>query len=138
MELVDRLREERPSSPDEAFDILKRESCRCRECSASRSVENCRSSPRCGPPTELHRSVSLVVGVNGVGKTTGIRQELRTSTQVDGHHVVMRGRHKSSRPVPAEQLRTWGRRLDVDVISHREGADPGAVAFDAVSAALSR
>ena len=80
--------------------------------------------------------VLLVVGVNGVGKTTGIAKLTNLYLQ-DGQQVVI-GAADTFRAGAAEQLRTWGRRLDVDVISHREGADPGAVAFDTVSAAMSR
>ena len=126
MELVDRLREERPSTPDEALDILKRE-----------MVEMLRVENADRPLDVADRPlVLLVVGVNGVGKTTGIAKLTNLYLQ-DGQQVVI-GAADTFRAGAAEQLRTWGRRLDVDVISHREGADPGAVAFDAVSAALSR
>ena len=125
MELVDRLREERPSTPDEAFDILKREMV------STLSVDDDRPLDVDQPPLVL-----LVVGVNGVGKTTGIAKLSNLYVQ-DGLHVLI-GAADTFRAGAAEQLRTWGRRLDVDVISHREGADPGAVAFDTVSAALSR
>ena len=126
MELVDRLREERPSTADEAFGILKREMAemlRVEKGAVLGDVD--------GGPLAL-----LVVGVNGVGKTTGIAKLANLYVQ-DGRQVVI-GAADTFRAGAAEQLRTWGRRLDVDVISHREGADPGAVAFDTVSAALSR
>ena len=127
MELVDRLREERPSNPDEAFDILKREMV------AMLSVDDIDHHPL---DVEQRPLVLLVVGVNGVGKTTGIAKLTNLYLQ-DGQQVLI-GAADTFRAGAAEQLRTWGRRLDVDVISHREGADPGAVAFDTVSAALSR
>lgn len=126
MELVDRLREERPSTSEEAFNILKREMV------AMLSVDDT------DRPLDIdaHPLVLLVVGVNGVGKTTGIAKLTNLYLQ-DGQQVVI-GAADTFRAGAAEQLRTWGRRLDVDVISHREGADPSAVAFDTVSAALSR
>ena len=126
MELVDRLREERPSTSEEAFDILKR------EMAEMLSVDDI------GHPLDVGTRplVLLVVGVNGVGKTTGIAKLTNLYLQ-DGQQVLI-GAADTFRAGAAEQLRTWGRRLDVDVISHREGADPGAVAFDTVSAALSR
>jgi len=126
MELVDRLREEHPSTPDEALDILKRE------------MVEMLSIDDTGHPldTDARPLVLLVVGVNGVGKTTGIAKLTNLYLQ-DGQQVLI-GAADTFRAGAAEQLRTWGRRLDVDVISHREGADPGAVAFDTVSAALSR
>ena len=126
MELVDRLREERPSSSGEAFDILKREMV------AMLSVGDT-DSPL---DVDARPLVLLVVGVNGVGKTTSIAKLANLYLQ-DGQQVLI-GAADTFRAGAAEQLRTWGRRLDVDVISHREGADPGAVAFDTVSAALSR
>ena len=126
MELVDRLREERPSSPDAALDILKRE-----------MVEMLSVDGADHPlDVDARPLVLLVVGVNGVGKTTGIAKLANLYVQ-DGRQVLI-GAADTFRAGAAEQLRTWGRRLDVDVISHREGADPGAVAFDTVSAALSR
>ena len=126
MELVDRLREERPSTSGEAFDILKRE-----------MVEMLRIDSADHPlDTDARPLVLLVVGVNGVGKTTGIAKLTNLYLQ-DGQQVLI-GAADTFRAGAAEQLRTWGRRLDVDVVSHREGADPGAVAFDTVSAALSR
>ena len=126
MELVDRLREERPSTSSEAFDILKREMV------AMLSVDDI------DHPLDVEQRplVLLVVGVNGVGKTTGIAKLTNLYLQ-DGQQVLI-GAADTFRAGAAEQLRTWGRRLDVDVVSHREGADPGAVAFDTVSAALSR
>ena len=126
MDLVDRLRERRPSTSDEAFDILKREMV------AMLDVDDT------GHPFDVDARplVLLVVGVNGVGKTTGIAKLTNLYLQ-DGQQVLI-GAADTFRAGAAEQLRTWGRRLDVDVISHREGADPGAVAFDTVSAALSR
>ena len=126
MELVDRLREERPSTADEAFGILRRE-----------MVEMLRVEEGAGlGDVDRGPLALLVVGVNGVGKTTGIAKLANLYIQ-DGRQVVI-GAADTFRAGAAEQLRTWGRRLDVDVISHREGADPGAVAFDTVSAALSR
>lgn len=126
MELVDRLREERPSTADEAFGILRREMVEMLRVEKGTSLGDVD-----GGPLAL-----LVVGVNGVGKTTGIAKLANLYIQ-DGRQVVI-GAADTFRAGAAEQLRTWGRRLDVDVISHREGADPGAVAFDTVSAALSR
>ena len=126
MELVDRLREERPSTADEAFGILKREMAGMLRVEDGAALGDVGSRP----------FVLLVVGVNGVGKTTGIAKLANLYIQ-DGRQVVI-GAADTFRAGAAEQLRTWGRRLDVDVISHREGADPGAVAFDTVSAALSR
>ena len=126
MELVDRLREERPSTPEEAFEILKREMVAMLLIDGADAPLDVAERPL----------VLLVVGVNGVGKTTSIAKLANLYLQ-DSQQVVI-GAADTFRAGATEQLRTWGRRLDVDVVSHREGADPGAVAFDTVSAALSR
>ncbi len=126
IELVDRLRDERPASPEEALEILKREMV---EMLRAHADERTLDVPE--PPLVL-----LIVGVNGVGKTTGIAK-LANLYLRDGQHVII-GAADTFRAGAAEQLKTWGSRLDVDVISHTQGADPGAVAFDTVSAARSR
>ena len=80
--------------------------------------------------------VCLMVGVNGVGKTTTIAKL--------GHFLKTQGKKvmfvasDTFRAAAIDQLETWGRRLDVPVISHKPGADPSAVAFDGVQAAIKR
>lgn len=85
-----------------------------------------------GPPP----AVILVVGVNGTGKTTTIAK-LAARLQRDGRSVALAAAD-TFRAAAIEQLRIWGERLGVPVIAQRAGADPGAVAFDAVAAAESR
>lgn len=80
--------------------------------------------------------VLMAVGVNGVGKTTTIGKLAQQFTQ-QGLKVVL-GAGDTFRAAAAEQLATWGERAGVDVIRHSEGADPGAVAFDAARAAIAR
>ncbi len=80
--------------------------------------------------------VMMVVGVNGVGKTTTIGKLANQFTQ-EGKKVVL-GAGDTFRAAAAEQLQIWGERAGVDVIAHAEGADPGAVAFDAAKAAVAR
>ena len=77
--------------------------------------------------------VLLVVGVNGVGKTTTIAKlaHLYRSGQSD----VILGAADTFRAAAIEQLEAWGRKLGVRVVAHSVGADPGAVAFDTVKAA---
>ena len=81
-------------------------------------------------------AVILVVGVNGTGKTTTIAK-LAHRLQRDGKQVIL-GAADTFRAAAIEQLRIWGEQLDLPVVAQRAGADPGAVAFDAVSAAESR
>ncbi len=80
--------------------------------------------------------VLMVVGVNGVGKTTTIGKLARQFTN-QGLKVVL-GAGDTFRAAAADQLAIWGERSGVDVIRHAEGADPAAVAFDAAKAAVAR
>jgi fused signal recognition particle receptor len=80
--------------------------------------------------------VIMVVGVNGVGKTTTIGK-LARQFSAQGKKVVL-GAGDTFRAAAAEQLAIWGERAGVDVVRHAEGADPAAVAFDAAKAAVAR
>jgi fused signal recognition particle receptor len=80
--------------------------------------------------------VIMVVGVNGVGKTTTIGKLAHYLT-AQGKKVVL-GAGDTFRAAAAEQLLIWGERSGVDVICHDEGSDPAAVAFDAARAAVAR
>ncbi|MGB5175923.1 MAG: signal recognition particle receptor subunit alpha, partial [Thermoanaerobaculia bacterium] len=81
-------------------------------------------------------TVTLVVGVNGVGKTTSVAKLARWS-QERGERVVMAAAD-TFRAAAVEQLSLWGERLGVDVIKQAAGADPAAVVFDALQAAKAR
>jgi fused signal recognition particle receptor len=80
--------------------------------------------------------VIMVIGVNGVGKTTTIGKA--------GHHYTKNGGKvmfvaaDTFRAAASQQLRIWGERVGAEVVSQREGSDPSAVVFDALSAAISR
>jgi fused signal recognition particle receptor len=80
--------------------------------------------------------VILMVGVNGVGKTTSIAKLAHHFTQA-GKKVVL-GAADTFRAAAEEQLEVLGQRVGVDVISHQPGADPGAVAYDSYEACRSR
>ncbi|MFA7059235.1 MAG: signal recognition particle-docking protein FtsY [Pedobacter sp.] len=80
--------------------------------------------------------VLLVIGVNGVGKTTTIGK-LASRFTADGKKVLLAAAD-TFRAAAAEQLTAWGDRSGVNVIRHKEGADPSAVVFDACKAALAR
>ncbi len=80
--------------------------------------------------------VILVVGVNGVGKTTTIAKLGRHLQQAG--HKVMFAAGDTFRAAAVEQLKTWGERLGVPVIAQGTGADPASVIFDAYSAAAAR
>lgn len=81
-------------------------------------------------------AVVLFVGVNGTGKTTTIAK-LAARLRAEGRSVILAAAD-TFRAAAIEQLRLWGDRLGVPVVAQRAGADPGAVAFDAVAAAESR
>jgi fused signal recognition particle receptor len=81
-------------------------------------------------------AVLLFVGVNGTGKTTSIAK-LAYRLKGEGHGVALAAAD-TFRAAAVEQLRIWGEQLGVPVVAQRTGADPGAVAFDAVAAAESR
>lgn len=83
------------------------------------------------PPT-----VIVVVGVNGVGKTTTIGK-LSAYYHEQGYHVMLAA-GDTFRAAASEQLEIWGQRTGADVIKHTQGSDPAAVAFDAVQSAKSR
>ncbi len=80
--------------------------------------------------------VLLVVGVNGVGKTTSIAKMVK-HYQALGQKVII-GAGDTFRAAAIEQLEVWGERLKVDVVAHQQGSDPGAVAYDAYQAAVAR
>ena len=81
-------------------------------------------------------SVYLVVGVNGVGKTTSIAKLANLLKRQK--HRVMLAAGDTFRAAATEQIKAWGDRIGVTVISHQHGADPGAVVYDAMQAAQAR
>ncbi len=80
--------------------------------------------------------VVLVVGVNGTGKTTTIGK-LAFRLQSEGKKVMLAAAD-TFRAAASEQLSIWGERVGIPVIKHKEGADPGAVVFDAITASKAR
>ena len=85
---------------------------------------------------EKKKSVILVIGVNGVGKTTTIGK-LAAQYKKSGKKVLIAAAD-TFRAAAIDQLKTWANRAGVEMISHNEGADPAAVVYDAVSAAKAR
>ena len=82
------------------------------------------------------KTVMLIIGVNGVGKTTSIGK-LAAQYKNQGRSVLVAAAD-TFRAGAIEQLRTWTERAGVDIIAQGEGADPSAVVFDAVKAAKAR
>ena len=108
--------------------------------------ENCRIALRDilvdmigeGEPLKLDTkpSVILVIGVNGVGKTTSIAK-IAHRLKENGKHVMLAAAD-TFRAAAIDQLQIWADRVGVELIKHTEGSDPAAVVFDAASAAKKR
>jgi len=92
------------------------------------------------PPLKIEEprllTVVLIVGVNGSGKTTSIAK-LAKYYQDRGHKVLLAAAD-TFRAAAIDQLKIWGERINVPVIAHQPGADPGAVTYDAIRASQSR
>ncbi len=129
IEIVDRVRErvnqERVLSAARVKEMFKE------ELRAKLNVE--------GPPVpgRVPLRVFLIVGVNGSGKTTSIAKlAYRYKELLD--RKVMLAAADTFRAAAIDQIKLWGERLGIEVISHQPGADPGAVVFDALQAAQKR
>lgn len=85
---------------------------------------------------EEEKSVVLVIGVNGVGKTTTIGK-LAGKLKAQGKKVIL-GAADTFRAAAGEQLTEWANRAGVEIVGGQEGSDPGAVVYDAVQAAKAR
>jgi fused signal recognition particle receptor len=105
-------------------DLLKEEIARC--LAGSNGREQMKAKPH----------VILIVGVNGVGKTTTVGK-LAYNFKSEGMKVLIAAAD-TFRAAANEQLKIWSDRAGVEIIQQRPGTDPGAVAFDAVSAAKAR
>lgn len=81
-------------------------------------------------------AVILVIGVNGVGKTTTIGK-MAAMYKAQGKSVIL-GAADTFRAAAIDQLQIWADRSGVDIVKHKEGADPAAVVFDTISAAKAR
>ncbi|HEX2178590.1 MAG TPA: signal recognition particle-docking protein FtsY [Actinomycetota bacterium] len=122
--VLESLRESNPS-PDELHDALRRELVEILD--AGDTTLHLR-------PGEV--AVWLVTGVNGVGKTTSIAK-LGRRLKDEGRSVVLAA-GDTFRAAAIEQLGTWASRLEVHMVKHAPGADPGAVVFDAIEHAKAK
>lgn len=130
MNLIDRVREsvkkEKINDPKMVKDLLKDEIKLMMKESVKDNSLNIEPSP----------SIMLVVGVNGVGKTTTIGK-LSNNFKNDGKKVLIAAAD-TFRAAAIEQLEEWSNRSGVEFIAHNEGADPAAVIFDGIHAAKAR
>ena len=135
MELVARVRQrardERANDSGRVVELFKEEMSLLLHIDGDGASEDSGSEIQAARPY-----VVLVVGVNGVGKTTSIAKLAHHYGQA-GQRVVIAAAD-TFRAAAAEQVQVWGERLGVDVVAHQRGADPGAVVYDAYQAALSR
>lgn len=102
-------------------------------------IENIRNQMMVGETAydfEKEQSVVLVIGVNGVGKTTSVGK--LAGKLKDQNRKVLLAAADTFRAAATEQLQEWAHRAGVDIISGVEGADPASVIFDAVNAAKAR
>ena len=99
-------------------------------------VEDILTSENSKLDVEHSPTIVLMVGVNGVGKTTTIGK-LANRYKSQGKKVLLAA-GDTFRAAAIEQLEVWANRSNVDIIKHQEGADPGAVIFDAIKAAKAR
>ncbi|MBO5198689.1 MAG: signal recognition particle-docking protein FtsY [Lachnospiraceae bacterium] len=100
------------------------------------SIKEQMSLPEDAYEFENHKSVVLMIGVNGVGKTTSVGK-LAGSLKAEGKKVLVAAAD-TFRAAAIEQLTEWADRAGVDIIAQQEGSDPAAVVYDAVSAAKAR
>ena len=121
--LREKIRDERLSDSEQAYDALKKI-----------LIEMIGE----GEPIDTGENllIILVIGVNGVGKTTSIAK-IATILKRGGKKVILAA-GDTFRAAAIDQLGIWADRVGVDLIKHTEGSDPAAVVFDAVNAARSR
>ncbi len=123
-ELEERVEEEKIKNPAQVKEIL---------------MESIRTKMDLGENAydfENQKSVVLVIGVNGVGKTTSIGK-LAGQLKAMGKTVTLAAAD-TFRAGAIEQLDMWAKRADVNIIAHQEGSDPAAVIYDAVQSAKSK
>ncbi len=129
----ERVDQERISDPEAALAILKDDMVDVLDVDTGRGQIWHSNGHR---ETLPRPAIILVVGVNGTGKTTSIAK-LAHAYKQQGKKLVLAAAD-TFRAAAIDQLKQWGQRIGVDVVAHQQGADPGAVVYDALAAAESR
>lgn len=129
--LEDRIERDKYMSMDELTEILREEIARLLD------VDGGQETPK-GLPIDFSKKpyVILVVGVNGVGKTTTIGK-LAAKLKAEGKSVIL-GAADTFRAAAVEQLQIWADRAGVGIVKQKMGSDPASVAYDAVSSAVAK
>ena len=128
MDIIDRLREKIKTNKITEPQGVKEE--------LKNIIEEILTNENAKLNVEKSPTIILMVGVNGVGKTTTIGK-LANRYKQEGKKVLLAA-GDTFRAAAIEQLEVWAGRSNVDIIKHQEGADPGAVVFDAIKAAKAR
>ncbi len=130
LELVNKVQNEvkrqKLQEPEQVLELIRQEAANM--LNLEESSELCLS--------ETSPTIILVVGVNGAGKTTSIAKLAYQFKQQNKRVLLAAG--DTFRAAAIDQLQIWADRVGVDLIKHQEGADPGAVVFDALNAARAR
>ncbi|MBW1708463.1 MAG: signal recognition particle-docking protein FtsY [Deltaproteobacteria bacterium] len=122
--ISDKVARRELNSPDRLKEVLREE------------ILKILSSPQQAPQKQVRPLVILVVGVNGVGKTTTIAKLARRF--ISQGQKVMLVAADTFRAAAVEQLQIWSERVGADIVKQQTGADPSAVVFDALHAAQAR
>ena len=129
----DRVKRDSIRDPEQALNVLKEDLIATLEVDTGRGRIWHANGHGERPPKP---AIILVVGVNGTGKTTSIGK-LAHTYKTQGKKLVLAAAD-TFRAAAIDQLKEWGQRAGVDVVAHQQGADPGAVVFDALNAAEKR
>lgn len=124
-DLQDKVKERKITDPQEVKELLK-----------EKLIEILNELPDSSLNIKSSPAIVLVVGVNGVGKTTSIGK-IAHRLKLEGRKVLLAA-GDTFRAAAIDQLKIWGDRVGVDVIKHQEGSDPAAVIYDAIQAAKAR
>ena len=139
--LQERVRKEKGISTDKVMDLLKEEIEDMLTCSSTNGipddeyVENAFNDSSKVFDFSKKPYVMMIVGVNGVGKTTTIG---KIASQLKENGRVMIGAADTFRAAAVEQLDIWAQRAGVEIVKQKMGADPAAVAYDTVNSAVAK
>ncbi|WP_055667844.1 signal recognition particle-docking protein FtsY [Desnuesiella massiliensis] len=129
MEIIEglrkKIREEKINDPSKIKPVLK-----------SVITEMMKENEKINEREVTFPKVMLIIGVNGVGKTTSIGK-MASKYKQEGHKVLLAAAD-TFRAAAIDQLEVWSNRASVDIVRHQEGSDPAAVVFDAIQASKAR